>query len=351
MAVPPIRRSRLIDVRNGVKRLGYACGHTVCNASVFQARLVDNRLLADGKRWKRFGFTSECRHPTISTQPIRNFYKQDCAPPFGVSERVYLELIVSGGVACWQNVCTRLELVWNGTDWTGVVQLVNGVLNLKWNCDSLGNSTLTFSGTCLYAPAGQSTPASCYYPYTTGGSIPITFKASCCSTPLDQSVTLTYNVRGYTKDVYLARLIDVRNGVKRFGFNECCDPVYQCSVADCCGCRVSPREWQFSIAGVTDGTCSPPQCTNYNRTWKIAYQGNCIWNTGGFGGICTPGDPWALTCDGAHWTLSTTNAGGGAAVYQLALAAWKCLGPNTMAKVSDHGACGGFPASVTLTAV
>ncbi len=340
-------RARLVSSENGKKVFVYTCGKNFCDGTRFQARLIDT---VAGQ--KRFAFVSECRHPT-TFQPIE-FVLKAVVPPFGISTVVkfQLNLVSTPTNACFgSSRCPTVDLIWDGAvSWLGTITLMAGSIGIefKWTGTEF---RVIFTG-CLtgFIPAA----ISCPWPFTAGGGAPLgAVDASCCGGISQPNPTVvTYTVSGYTKWRYVARLVDVVNGKKRFAVSNCCVTPPDCPVLqDCCGCEVNPLQWSFPVAGVANGTCAV--CTNFNTTWTITNSATCTW-TADHPGICTPGTPWSLNCDAGAgvWRLTTSNFGGHSAIYELPVADWKCFGPNLMVRTQDYAvACSGFPSTLLLTAV
>jgi hypothetical protein len=368
-------RARLIDFRLDedtgelVPVYGYICGQTLCGER-HQARWVDVIPAGEpGESIDVYASASECRKREPYT--AIEYVAKSCNPPFGVSQIVKVTFTIFGPhLACFDDDCPDTELVWNGSSaWVGTLPMVTGSLTLTLTCPSPPTTpwfTLTISGSCVSSPYPIPAIVSCVHPFTAGGGAPVLFLQACCDNePQGGSATsLTFRITGYTLYRYLARAVDIvswsSGGFRTvYAFAECCPDPDDCPVEeDCCGCDVSPRQWTFTVSGVT--TRTPPvgapctMCADWNTTWVITYLGliTCRWEAD-HPGICTPGPPWILSCDapGGVWRLTTSNFAG-VASYELSIAAWECFGPNTMIRTSDgHGGCKDFPATLTLTAV
>ena len=363
---------RLVGAEAGRKRFLFACGNNVCLGPYrFDGRLVDVRPLTDPVLgflgyFKTFLTTSECRHP-------KPFRKVDWVPLAGVPAPglpSVARFTVSAPDFCLKDYCTDLEVVWDGSEYVpenGVgIPLRSG--NLAFTITPvISGGVLTgfhvnFSGPCV--PASSSLlplTVSCTDPLTAGGAAPLGgIPSGCCNSLTDSGFSPTANLLGYTKPRYKGRLVGSRNGRKVFLIGECCVDEPCPITKTCCGCDPVPAVWAFPISGVAAtgvGTCGTPGCGAWNADWTIEYgangAGDCIWSVPNAenAGICTPGPPWTLNCDGSVWRLSSSSFAGGAVGYTLSVADWKCFGPNVMTKTADtYTVCTGFPSTVTLTA-
>lgn len=356
-------RGRVVDLDpDGRKVAAYACGKTVCDPARHQARLVD---VYDGK--KVYAMASECFHAPDGQDSLTTV--AGCNPPFGLPNLLKVQFTVLSGQECFtQNACPVVTLTHDagsGT-WTGTLPLIAGTLNLEFSCGwSVGGGssdpdddyTLTISSpglVCLPIDYPIYAFRNCRLPFRAGGAAPILLTGACCGFGHpDESISLAFTVTGYTLDRFVGRLVDQdADGKKVFAVGECCTPDGVCPITeDCCGCDVSPRVWSFTVAGVVNGPGPPPcACAGFNANWTVEYVGGCTWQTLTSAGVCTPGPPWSLNCDGVNWLLSTS-AFGGTATYASPVASWKCFGPNTFTRLTDHDpSCISFPGSIVLTA-
>ncbi len=142
------------------------------------------------------------------------------------------------------------------------------------------------------------------------------------------------------------------------------DPTCEDDPLECCGeacgiCEQTPRYWKFTIAGVTDGTCT--DCNEVmNGSFTVGWNGGCAFlatafaGAGCFGG----GEQWRFAYNPVGtgggftddtWSLSTTDGATVIILYELAGASFNCLSANALAKISSSGECTNWPATVTLT--
>lgn len=346
-------RTRLVDKKDGIPTYAYACGVNFCNPSArFEGRFID---IVDGEQV--YGVMSECRHPAHYT-PI-TFVRKDIVPPFGISSVIQFQIVLVSTPTnnCFgDSRCPVFDLVYGGGDsWFGSITLQSGSIGIEFkytgSIAGVPQFRVIFTG-CI--DAFLPTPVTCYWPFLAGGAGPLPqVNALCCDGILQPNPTVVeVIIRGYTLWRYAARFVDVVGGEDVYAYAECCPDVTDCPVTDtCCGCEVSPFQWGFDVSGVANGTCVT--CVNFNAHWIISYVGSCIWNANHLG-ICTPGPPWNLGCNGTHWILSTSTFAGHLAEYRLPVADWLCFGPNTMIKTIDYNvvcSSGTFPATITLNAV
>jgi hypothetical protein len=90
-------------------------------------------------------------------------------------------------------------------------------------------------------------------------------------------------------------------------------------------------------------------CTAYNESVTITYQGNCVWDSPSF--LVGPGCP-ANQFD--NWTMETmpgfTLVSCFGAQYH-SIGAWDCKSPLTLTLFTSVTTCAGWPATITLTPV
>lgn len=395
-------RGRLIDVERGRKVFGYSCGHTLCETNVnreqkfidpfpeefpivptvFMGRFID----VDSHGRKVFGILSECHQAPIEAGDVSFLLKDDWCPPIGVSNVIRLKFLF--GVfpitaSCFDppDPCPE-ALLFNtgGRHWVGAFPMANGSslhvdLELTTTQDPdrplidgygvVYKWQVTFSG-CQTPDRVVTAHVSCYYPLLGGGQFGGTLDVDCC---LNQdSPDLGFKIEGFTNRRYLGRLIDVEGGKQKYGIADCCTPDPDCEIAHCCGCLVSPFQWEFDITGVINGPGPPfagTQCPCHNGHWTLTLNAVdtgtevCTWESEPYvDPACighVPTHMWHLTCNpGTGFvTLATQNTagGGGTASYSIALASWNCLGPNTLTLTLSPAICLGWPATVTITPV
>lgn len=362
-------RTRLVGETGGRKIFAIDCGGNACNGGAFGARGVDVV-----RQRKVFAFASECLHRLDLGVPL-GFVHIDCNPPYGIPTVVKLKLQFTDTdidqITCWGTACPTAYLTYSEiTDsWLGSISVLTGTIDIEFWCDPdepIGGYRyfVSFSGDCIENESGsgggtQTFPLllECVWPFRAGSLWPVPgIFRDCCDEIPQGDHQISFSVTGVTLDRYLSRLVDALHGRKVFSIGECC-PEDECEVDEtCCGCEASPRTWSFTVSGVIQAfpspSCTTPDsdCPAFNRTWTVDYVGSCRWEAD-HPGICTPGPPWQLTCDGDVWRLQTTNGGGGATTYELAVSSWKCFGPNVMTKVTESILCTGFPSTITLTAV
>lgn len=353
MSIPTTKYpGRVVSTENGEKVIVYGCGQTVCTDKVFQGRLID---VDDTRGMKIFGVASECMNLDTIYNDIHKV-ATDCNPPWGISSLLEVVFAISGNSNCWLTPCPRIVLTWDGVKWAGTLDLLSGSIALELNC-TLGSYSMTLTSACFSPAQTVDVLASCTFPFIAGGGTIVTLDPSCCSGIVTSSTEITFMIFGVTPNRYLARLVDVVGGEKIFMTAVCCPSRSGCLTGDdCCGCEVSPLQWSFSVAGVTAaaaGSC----CDGFNGHWTLTYVGNpaapCLWDVEDNSGVCTPGPPYSLRCDQANgvWRLTTSTPTGGAAKWELDVASWECLGPNTLNLVDAASACTGWPTSITITAV
>lgn len=333
-----------------------ACGHTPCDAARFLARQVDEHT---------YMFTSECRKPRDPANAVTYDTTVPGFPEPGVPTRVR---IVFGPVAyspCFKDLCNDFELVWDGAKYGGYsIPLQSGdipvTLEPQYVAGLFSTWHLVLHDAC--APSGATVfidaSVTCFYPMTAGGNAPLgTISAACCGGAADVNTSYFVSVFGLTPSRYLARHVGDKRGRKVFAFAECCAGNLCTSGTSCCGCDAVPFAWTFSVAGITNGTLvgCPGGCLGFNGTWTLVYgvpgtPPACTWGvpTAESTGVCTPGTPWQLTCDGTDWILQTQT--GGNIVYKAPVATWKCFGPNVMTLFSVGTSCATPPTTVTIAA-
>lgn len=354
---------RLVDQRPGDSSVAattkylMACGHTPCDAVRFLARQVDEHT---------YMFTSECRKPRDPTDRVTYDTTVPGYPAPGVPTRVRVVFGPVSFTPCFPNECNDFELVWDGAKYGGYsVPTASGSIPVTMEPQFIAGLFsvwhLVLHGAC--APGGADVflelANECFYPLTAGGNAPLgSISAACCSAAVDPNSSYFVNVFGLTPSRYLARHVGDKNGRKVFAFAECCQTDPLCAAGDtCCGCEAVPVNWQFSAAGITDGTLvgCPGHCVGFNGTWTLAYRAPalpaCTWGvpSSESTGVCTGGTPWQLNCDATDWVLQTQT--GGNFVYKCPRTSWKCFGPNVMTLFSSGTSCATPPGSITVTAV
>lgn len=133
----------------------------------------------------------------------------------------------------------------------------------------------------------------------------------------------------------------------------CCEGCGTIDISSGCdGCTEIPGCYEFSIAGVQNGSCT--NCNNWNRTIKVESLGGCLWVSGfltaemcnedfiaaelGFTG---GGDP--------RWELRLRDTPNHAyAIYRVDGGAWDCLATNIMSLDSSSARCTGWPNEITV---
>lgn len=335
-----------------------ACGHTPCDGNRFLSREVAPQ---------KFVFVSECRKPHDPTNAV-TYVQVAGVPSPGLPTRVRVILSPSAFEVCTTKQCWDFELAWDGSKYAGysIITVSGGSIPItlvpQFSAGVLTGFHLVFSGTCAPGGDGSFLPFSlvsnCFYPLTLGiSSTPLgTIASSCCNGASDTNTSYSANVIGLTPSRYISRLVGSNKGKMVFMFAECCSPGGCITQVACCGCNNVPTSWQFTVSGVTNGTLigCPGGCAGFNATWTIVYGqpagGTCFWGvpSSESSGVCTPGSPFNLSCDGTNWILS---AQGNTATYQLSVANWSCFGPNTMSLTLSTGTCNNWPATVTLAAV
>lgn len=366
----------------GYKRLAKGSFRSFCQGGVGQARFVGYRA---GR--KVYGLADKCREfndpyspygPYLPDDPYhRPRVEKPCNPPWGIYRQILLRLSLTG-TACFGNTCPAVVLTYDENDrkWKGGLRLEGGgSIAVEYECQAPSGvgikriGTLTFKGNCIgsdaYSPGSISFPinAGCDgttgtgLPYLGGESFPFNIKASCCGqNPNDTSpvqIAATLTLSDLSRPVWPARLVGFRGGKKLFAKPDDCPKLNRCPNTDtCCGCEASPNTWAMTVAGVTNATpVTCTECPSFNGDWQLVYRGGCRWSAV-HPGVCTPGTPWSLSCNAGDglWTL-TTSAAPVAAVYTLAVSAWRCFGPNVMTLTTpDTVRCSSFPPTLTLTA-
>lgn len=343
--------ARLIHTRNGRKVFAFSCGQDVCSDKVFQGRLIHFK-----NGMKVFGVASECLNLVEVFNNIQRV-KVNCNEPYGISSILVLRLYVGSNFNCVPTPCPVIPLTYDQAQdkWIGTWHLISGDMTVEFTCTA-GVYTLTFSGPC-FDTTSYTVLKSCSYPFTGGGGIEVILNPDCCQGIVTTETEILYSIHSATPNRYVARLANVRGGIKVFATAICCPPQGTCTTgADCCGCDVSPVQWSFSMAGVGAGAAGSC-CSGYNGHWILTYTGTvavpCAWTVVGHAGVCTPGSPYTLTCDATNgvWRLTTSSPAGGAAKWEISVASWDCLGPNTLTLVDPAEACIGWPDSVTITPV
>ena len=133
----------------------------------------------------------------------------------------------------------------------------------------------------------------------------------------------------------------------------------------CCNCVAAAnlaRDWQFTIAGLTNAACG--FCSQYNGTFTLKWVRNCTWVDwrmanpacgafDEFGVPCAPHNTWKLDRVGGDlgdYRLIKNFSPFGVYQYFRAAVDWNCNGPNVMTFSGTPGTdCGNYPPQVTLT--
>jgi hypothetical protein len=119
-------------------------------------------------------------------------------------------------------------------------------------------------------------------------------------------------------------------------------------VTDCPAFDEVAEFWSFSVAGLTDGTCS--DCGNLNGDWLLLHApivGPCTW-LGPNVPFCGPLSQgrWVLNVVDGNVRLGVSDPGVG--LWELPVSSFDPLGPNVMELVTDFETCEGLPATITI---
>ncbi len=135
---------------------------------------------------------------------------------------------------------------------------------------------------------------------------------------------------------------------------------FQTAGPACTGCTSVPAQWRFTVAGITNGTCTT--CVGqYNGTFTLSKTtGSCQWRSP-VEARCTPGlgdtgIRWRLLQTGGNWELDMMVAGFGLggveSRWRLPNASFNCLGNNTMPRVlANNNLCNNTPLTILINPV
>lgn len=144
----------------------------------------------------------------------------------------------------------------------------------------------------------------------------------------------------------------------------CCEP----GKDPCCGCVSYPLRYTLTISGVVDG----PDCLICNETYNGTFvltkiPGICVWESSPSVNLCGTFAPvWNLACVPSRgiWRVSTPDNGNVCVHYTKSIAAWSCLGDNTLDLQTDIGSdcvfspphpptntCTGWPTTATVVPI
>lgn len=131
-------------------------------------------------------------------------------------------------------------------------------------------------------------------------------------------------------------------------------------VTGCLACVAAPAQWQMTVSGITNGSCS--NCDRWNGTVILKNHtliplagGPCLWSSP----VELGSAPCPAGCgDCSRWTLVLTSVeaelfidGLSMGAYTLPLTSFDCLGSNTLILGRASDDCLNWPSTITLEPV